>query len=54
MIRVVGEFGYDSNGCVYQWRDGSLFQSKGWVIVCNKPLPMTVAGEAQTKRILRY
>ena len=46
-IMIVGDYGYDRDGRAYQ------NQGEGWVCVCNRTLPMTVAGEAQTKKVLR-
>ena len=55
MLQIVEGFGYDSDDRAYQYQNMSLFPPRlgGWVLVCNKPLPMTVAGEKQTKKVLR-
>ena len=43
-VKVVGDFAYDSDGRAYQ------DQGEGWICVCSRGMPMTVAGEAQTKK----
>lgn len=45
-IKVIGNFAYDRDGRAYQ------DQGKGWICVCDRCLPPTVAGVSM-KKVLR-
>lgn len=44
MIKIVGEFGYDSENRTYQWQGGSIkpLRFPGWVLV-NTTMPKPIA-----------
>lgn len=55
MIRIVGEFGYDSDNRTYQWQKGSFkpFRSPGWTLVNTrmpKPMAHSVKGAKKKSR----
>jgi len=46
-VKIVGDYAYDKDGRAYQ------DQGEGWTCVCSRGMPMTVAGEGLTKKVLR-
>jgi hypothetical protein len=54
MIKLVGEFGYDSNNRTYQWQRGSIkpLRFPGWVLVSTTmPKPLAHSTKGAMKKV---